>query len=87
MAVEHERPRYIAFAPPAPRPSRHQLNKKLGDRSWRLTVYTDDVGILHVPHTDAEDARETLEALGAEPITTSGTMLQAKERAGIGEGD
>ncbi len=77
------RHRYIAFEPPTPRPSRHAFNEQIGPRSWRLTVYEDDVGILQTPHTDAKDARDALENLGAEPITTSGTILQAKKRSGI----
>lgn len=77
-----ERDRYVAFRPPEPRPERHALNVRLGPRSWRLTVYTEELGILRVPHTDAEDAREALEAEGASPITTSGTIQAAKRRAG-----
>jgi RNase P/RNase MRP subunit POP5 len=77
------RHRYIAFHPPEPRPSRHEMNVRLGDRSWRLTVYTDEVGILRVPHTDARQARESIAREGASPITTSGTIRAAKQRAGV----
>jgi RNase P/RNase MRP subunit POP5 len=79
-----ERDRYIAFRPPEPRPSRHDLNVRLGERSWRLTVYDDEVGILRVPHTEAGDARDALTQQGAEPVTTSGTIAAAKKRAGVG---
>lgn len=77
------RRRYIAFEPPQPRPSRHELNRRLGPRSWRLTVYTGEVGILRVPHVDAETARSSLAEEGATPLTTSGTIRAAKERAGV----
>lgn len=77
------RDRYVAFRPPEPAPSRHDLNVRLGDRSWRLTVYTDEVGILRVPHTDTHEARAALEGEGASPITTSGTIHAAKRRAGV----
>jgi RNase P/RNase MRP subunit POP5 len=60
------------------------MNVRLGDRSWRLTVYEDEVGILRVPHRDADEARRALGDEGADPITTSGTIKAAKERAGIG---
>lgn len=85
MVVKDEvgRRRYIAFEPPEDLPPRHELNRQLGDRSWRLTVYTDEAGILRVPHTDVQDARDQLEALGATPVTTSGTIKRAKRRAGI----
>lgn len=85
MGSTDDRDRYVAFRPPEPRPSRHELNVALGDRSWRLTVYEDEVGILRVPHTDAREARRSLEARGAEPLTTSGTIRAAKERAGVVE--
>lgn len=78
------RDRYIAFRPPEPRPSRHEMNVRLGDRSWRLTVYDGEVGILRVPHTAAREARRALEDEGASPITTSGTIHAAKKRAGVG---
>lgn len=80
------RRRYIAFTPPPDAPSRHALNSQLGDRAWRLTVYTDEVGILRVPHTDVDAARERLTDLGAEPVTTSGTIKTAKRRAGVLDG-
>ncbi len=76
-----DRPRYIAFDPPRPRPSRHALNEAIGPPSWRLTVYTSGLGILRVPHTDAEEARKALEEAGADPLTTSGTIRAAKDRA------
>lgn len=81
MSAETARTRYVAFRPPDPVPSRHELNRRLGPASWRLTVYDDELGILRVPHTDAEDARDELEAIGAEPVTTSGTIRAAEERA------
>jgi RNase P/RNase MRP subunit POP5 len=84
VAVRDEtgRNRYVAFRPPQPPPSRHELNRNLGDRSWRLTVYdNDDVAILRVPHEDAARAREAIEAEGGVPVTTSGTIKKAKQRA------
>lgn len=45
-------------------------------------MYEAELGILRVPHVDAEDARGALEAEGGLPITTSGTILAAKKRAG-----
>lgn len=85
MVVKDEvgRRRYVAFQPPQPRPSRHDLNRRLGPRSWRLTVYTGEVGILRVPHDDAGRARSALEAEGATPLTTSGTIRAAKEHVGV----
>lgn len=85
MVVKDEvgRRRYIAFERPEAGLSRHELNRRLGPRPWRLTVYTDAVGILRVPHTDVEDARAQLVSLGATPLTTSGTIKAAKKRAGV----
>lgn len=80
-AAERGRTRYVAFRPPKPAPSRHELNQRLGPSSWRLTVYDDELGILRVPHTDAGDARRALEEAGAEPVTTSGTIRAAEARA------
>jgi RNase P/RNase MRP subunit POP5 len=77
-----QRTRYIAFESPTPAPSRHELNTELGPPSWRLTVYDDGVGVLRVPHTDAEAARAALEAAGARPVTTSGTIRNAKQAVG-----
>lgn len=82
VGSSRDRGRYIAFRPPEPRPSRHELNVRLGPRSWRLTVYEQDVGILRVPHRDVDEARKALEAEGASPTTTSGTIKAAKKRAG-----
>lgn len=85
MVVKEEagRPRYVAFETPPDPPSRHAMNRKLGGPAWRLTVYTADVGIVRVPHTDADEVRRRLEKLGARPITTSGTIKAAKRRAGV----
>lgn len=81
MGSTEGRQRYVAFVPPEPRPSRHELNVQLGPRSWRLTVYEADVAIVRVPHTDADEARRRLEDVGAFPLTTSGTIRAAKRRA------
>lgn len=73
------RRRYILFDAPDPAPSRGGFSKRIGDRPWKLTVYTGDQGILRVPHTDVDDARAFLEAQGARPVTTSGTIKKAKQ--------
>lgn len=77
------RRRYIAFAAPKPTPSRHAFTQRIDRDGWRLTVYTEGIGILAVPHTEATDARAWLEAKGATPLTTSGTIKGAKRAAGV----
>lgn len=75
------RRRYILFEAPDPAPSRRRFSQRIGDRSWKLTVYEDGKGILRVPHTEVDEARSFLEDLGGTPVTTSGTIKAAK-RAG-----
>lgn len=78
------RRRYILFEAPDPAPPRRDLGHRIGDRPWKLTVYTGGQGILRVPHTEVDDARAFLEGIGATPVTTSGTIKAAKRAGGLG---
>ena len=76
------RRRYIAFTTNGQRPSRTKLERELGGR-WKLTAYEDGYGILRVGHTEVATARSALEAAGAQPIVTSGTIRGARRKAGL----
>jgi RNase P/RNase MRP subunit POP5 len=77
------RRRYILFEVPDQRPSRRAFSGDLPEPAWKLTVYTDELGILRVPHTEVEEARAYLEGIGAPTVTTSGTIRAAKEKGGL----
>lgn len=77
------RRRYIAFRVPEPYPSRRELERLVVQGSWRLTAYEQGVAVLRVGHRDAAEARVSLAKAGLTPLTTSGTIRQAKRRSGL----